>query len=273
MATFNSSVSDRKFTQISINESESQVDVDGQYSFTINNNGILPTGSLTVKLSSLKIGNNGVEVASDKKQNIGRIKPLGSKEVTFEFEYSTSKSGIPQVIESVCNQGLIVTSTEGRIIGSASALDTSSQGTYVIDKSDCNLYSEPEPEPEPDPEPEPEPDPPDENEDGNEDNEDRNNENQQDDSEIQGSNIVRLGETNRYEWADFPQETERLDWVLLAEENVSEGDASLMLADNQAETLLLDLVINVTGDYLIVTSAIADGEVIEQQEKVVSAVN
>lgn len=272
MATFNSSVSDRKFTQISINESESQVDVDGQYSFTINNNGILPTGSLTVKLASLKIGNNGVEVASDKKQNIGRIKPLGSKEVTFEFEYSTSESGISQVIESVCNQGLIVTSTECRIIGSASALDTSSQGTYVIDKSDCNLYSEPEPEPDPDPEPEPEPDSPDD-EDGNEDNEDQNNENQQDDSEIQGSNIVQLGETNRYEWADFPQEAERLDWVLLAEEDVSEEDATLTLADNQAETLLLDLVINVTGDFLIVTSAIADEEVIEQQEKVVSAVN
>lgn len=274
MPTFNSSISDRRFTSFDIDKSGGQIDVKGEYTFTINNNGFLPTGAITVQLSTLKVTNDGIEVASDKEQNIGRISSLSSKDVTFEFSYSTSESGLDKLTQSVCENEIVITSTEGRIIGTLSALDISSQGSYVVENANCSLETEqpdPEPQPQPQPQPEPEPEPP---EDDPEQEPDPEPEPPEDDSEIQGPNIVQVGETNRYEWADFPQETQRLDWAVLAETaDVSSEDVTLELADDEAETLLLDLTVDVPGDFLIVTSAIAGGEVIEQQDKVVTVRN
>jgi len=263
MSTFNLSVSDRRFTKFEIKQSISQVNVNGEYTFTLENSGLLPSNTLSINVSELVLTGTDSKILSDRTKNIGRIKGMSNEDVAFEFEFSSSKSEMSSLVESVCNGDSINASIDSTISGIILTIDTSSEGSYSVISYNCELEDNQEqpdePVSEPEPPENPEPDPPDEPQ------------QPQDDSPIEGPNVVSVGETSRYEWGTYPDETEQFDWVVLAEtSDVESSNITLELANQEPESLSLDFTCEVQGDFLIVISAIAGGEVIEQPQKVVS---
>jgi len=274
MSTFNLSVSDRRFTKFEIEESSSQVNINGEYTFTLENSGLLPSNTLSINVSELVLTDSDSKIISDRTKNIGRIKGMSNEDITFEFEFSSATSEMSSLVDSVCNGDSINASIDSTISGIILTIDTSSEGSYPVMSYNCDLGDNEDQPEEPVSEPEPPEDPQSDAPDGPPDNSDDEEIDQpEDDSPIQGPNIVSVGETSRYEWNTYPDETESFDWVTLAEtSDIESSDVTLELANQEVESLSLDFTCEVQGDFLIVISAIANGEVIEQPQKVVSVV-
>lgn len=288
-----------QFTATSEDNSES-IEIEAKYAIDIQNNGILPTSRLSVGLSNFTYGSDNLLVSSETK-SIGRLGPSSSK--TVKFDISDTIEVTPKnlgLVQRSCGNKIITATSKEKIVGRLFSKSFSKSGGIVVISDSCSVpqlqqdeenteiqpQPEPEPEPEPQPEPQPEPGPEPDNgdeEDGNgnggennQNNEEQDNGegNQEDEeqSEILGPNILSVGQNAQFRWSDFPPNTVTFRWQVLAEGESSNEPTTLSLAEGSAEELILDFVSEAEGDFLIRIIATANGQRLEQVQKVVSVI-
>jgi hypothetical protein len=292
-----------QFTATSEDNSES-IEIEAKYAIDIQNNGILPTSRLSVGLSNFTYGSDNLLVSSETK-SIGRLGPSSSK--TVKFDISDTIEVTPKnlgLVQRSCGNKIITATSKEKIVGRLFSKSFSKSGGIVVISDSCSVpqfqqdeenteiepqpqpQPEPEPEPQPEPQPEPEPEPEPEPDNGDEDgeNDGENNQdngeqdngegNQEDEeqSEILGPNILSVGQNAQFRWSDFPQNTVTFRWQVLAEGESSNEPTTLNLAEGSAEELILDFVSEAEGDFLIRIIATANGQRLEQVQKIVSVI-
>jgi hypothetical protein len=202
-----------------------------------------------------------------------------SSEQTVEFDISTTiEANLDNLglIQRSCNSKSVTVSSEEEITGRLFSKSFSKSGGVLTTSNSCSVAQleqqndtepqpEPEPEPQPEPTPEPEPQPP-------QDGENENDNNQQQDSEIEGPNILSVGQNAQFRWSDFPSDTVTFRWQVLAEGESSNEPTTLELAEGAADELILNFISQAEGDFLIRIIATANGERLEQVQKVISVI-
>lgn len=271
----------KEFTATSEDSSEF-IQIQGKYVIDIQNKGLLPTSNLSMRLNKFTYGSDN-DILSAKTKDIGRVNPSSTK--TIEFSISSSITVTPEnlgLVERSCNNKLITATSEEKIIGRFFAKSFSKSGGITAISNNCSVpqlqkddedtQTEPEPEPEPQPEPNPEEDNQDneDNQNQNDNNNEENNDQQEQESEIMGPNILSVGQNAQFRWSDFPPDTVTFRWQVLAEQGSSNEPTTLELAEGSAQDLILNFISEAQGDFLIRIIATANGETLEQAQKVVS---
>jgi hypothetical protein len=278
MVVSNVEILDRQLKQFSANSevNTNSIKVNAKYVITVQNKGIIPTSRLSFRLKQLTYGSDN-KVLSSKNRDIGRLS--ASSEQTVEFDISTTIEANPDnlgLIQRSCNSKSVTVSSEEEITGRLFSKSFSKSGGVLTTSNSCSVAQleqqndtepqpEPEPEPQPEPTPEPEPQPP-------QDGENENDNNQQQDSEIEGPNILSVGQNAQFRWSDFPSDTVTFRWQVLAEGESSNEPTTLELAEGAADELILNFISQAEGDFLIRIIATANGERLEQVQKVISVI-
>jgi hypothetical protein len=282
MVVSNVEILDRQLKQFSANSevNTNSIKVNAKYVITVQNKGIIPTSMLSLRLKQFTYGSDN-KVLSSKNRDIGRLS--ASSEQTVEFDISTTIEAKPDnlgLIQRSCNSKSVTVSSEEEITGRLFSKSFSKSGGVLTTSNSCSVAQleqqnntepereperEPEPEPQPEPTPEPEPQPPQDGENGNDNN-------QQQDSEIEGPNILSVGQNAQLRWSDFPPDTITFRWQVLAEGESSNEPTTLELAEGAADELILNFVSEAEGDFLIRIIATANGERLEQVQKIVSVI-
>lgn len=280
MVVSNVEILDRQLKKFSANSevNTNSIEVDAKYVITLQNKGIVPTSTLSFRLKQFTYGSDN-KVLSSENRKIGRLS--ASSEQTVEFDILTTVEANSKnlgLIERSCNNKLVTVSSEEEITGRLFSKSFSKSGGILTTSNSCSVAQlqpqndtepqpqpDPEPQPQPEPTPEPEPQPPQDGENGD-------NNNQQQDSEIQGPNILSVGQNAQFRWSDFPSNTVTFRWQVLAEDESSNQPTTLELAEGSAEELILNFASEAEGDFLIRIIATANGERLEQVQKVVSVI-
>lgn len=288
MSALNLTVSQRKFTKLNARLDNDTLVLDGEYTFTVNNEGLAPTGSITVNIDEVLIGNRETRIISNKTKSIGMVRSRSSTEVSIPFSLQSESSAALNTIRSACNENSISLSTKATMTGLLFKAEASSKGVYPVSSTDCDLSS-PEPD-RPDQPPIEQPVEPVEpveppartpgdgnSEDGgsNNDGEDNNENGQENESTISGPNIASINETETYTWSDFTNATANIEWALLSErEDPNPENTELVLADeNIRDTVELEFTAYVSGDFLIVIQSYdTQGQLLTEGQKVVTVV-
>lgn len=282
MTAFNLTISERKLTQFSAVLEGDSIEVSGEYSFTITNDGFLPANNVAVTVNKVSDMSSGTVLISERENTVGRISPMSSEGVTFSFDINVSEDDFMSVAQNTCSSNLINLSTESKMQGYLFVTSASSTGSYPIDSTSCDLeqIEEQPPVQQPVLTPEPQPGEPEntgEREDGNGEEDDNQEPVQPDEPEqeqrISGPNTLFVGNTGTYEWTDFNQSTEYFRWYLLSErENPERSNTTLELSENQEQnSIKLDFTSRVEGDYLIVIRGFdTNDEQVDEAQKVVS---
>jgi len=287
MTAFNLSISERKLTQFNAVLEGDSIEVKGEYSFTITNDGFFPASNVRVSLQKVSDMRSGTVFISDRQNTVGRIPPMSSTTTTFSFDIKTPESEFMQVARNSCQSDSINLSTKTKMQGYLFVTNASSTGSYVIDSTNCDLEQIEQPpvqQPALTPEPQPQPEPPedtDERQDGNGDNGSGSREppeqpdNTDEDQRISGPNTLFVDNTGTYEWSDFAQNSRNFRWYLLSErEDPDEANTTLELSDNQQQDRIrLDFTSRVEGDFLIVIRAFdSNNNQVDEAQKVVTVI-
>lgn len=283
MTAFNLSISERKLTKFNAALEGDSIEVKGEYSFTITNDGFLPANNVKVTVQKVSDMQSGTVLVSDRENTVGRIPPMSSTTTSFSFDIKVPESEFMTVARNSCNSNSINLSTQAKMQGYLFVTNASSTGSYNIDSTNCDLEQiEQPPTQQPVLTPEPQPDEPEdtgEREGGNGDNDSESGEqpeqpdNTDEDQRISGPNTLFVDNTGTYEWSDFAQESRNFRWYLLSErEDPDESNTTLELSDNQQQDRIrLDFTSRVEGDFLIVIRAFdSNNNQVDEAQKVVT---
>lgn len=283
MTAFNLSISERKLTQFNAVLEGDSIEVKGEYSFTITNDGFLPANNVRVTVQKVSDMRSGTVFVSDRQNTVGRISPMSSTTTSFSFDIKVPKSEFMQVARNSCNSNSINLSTKVKMQGYLFVTNASSTGSYIIDSTNCDLeeiQQDPAP-PVQQPVETPE-QPEDEREDRNDNGGDSGGQelpedpgNREEEQRISGPNTLFVDNTGTYEWTDFDESTQNFRWYLLSErEDPDEANTTLELSDNQQrDRIRLDFTSRVEGDFLIVIRAFdSNNNQVDEAQKVVTVI-
>jgi len=283
MTAFNLSISERKLTQFNAVLEGDSIEVKGEYSFTITNDGFLPANNVRVTVEKVSDMQSGTVFVSDRENTVGRISPMSSTTTSFSFDIKVPKNEFMQVARNSCNSNSINLSTKVKMQGYFFVTNASSTGSYIIDSTNCDLeeiQQDPAP-PVQQPVETPE-QPEDEREDRNDNGDDSEDQelpedpgNRDEEQRISGPNTLFVDNTGTYEWTDFDESTQNFRWYLLSErEDPDEANTTLELSDNQQrDRIRLDFTSRVDGDFLIVIRAFdSNNNQVDEAQKVVTVI-
>jgi len=118
MPGYNISVESQQLSDVTVEQEGSNVSVDGKYTVTVVNNGILPIFSGTLSVTELTLFNGAVTAIENGSSSIPTISGGSTKDASVEFSFTQSSSSISSQVSSMCSTG----STTATINGSVSGL-------------------------------------------------------------------------------------------------------------------------------------------------------
>lgn len=147
-------VKSRKFTKFNAQQNEDTVSVNGEYTITVVNKGVLPVPSVSANINTVEYG--GLTILEEKSKIVGTIGRGQEASVSFEFSYEDTVSDFEG---KVCEGQTIEADVNETVSGIILAIVFDESVEVISESSTCNL-SQPEIPPLPGGEPEPEPEPP-----------------------------------------------------------------------------------------------------------------
>jgi hypothetical protein len=141
MVVSNVKIVSRKIKGFTANSEQGQdsINISGTYIIEIQNNGIVPTASLSFRLSKFTYG-SGNDIITGKNKNLGRIQPAAKKKV--EFEISEEITDTPENIGTVqrsCNNNLIASVSEEKVTGVLFQKSFSRSGGIPVSSTSCSV--------------------------------------------------------------------------------------------------------------------------------------
>jgi len=141
MVVSNVKIVSRKIKGFTANSEQGQdsINISGTYIIEIQNNGIVPTASLSFRLSKFTYG-SGNDIITGKNKNLGRIQPAAKKKV--EFEISEEITDTPENIGTVqrsCNNNLVACVSEEKATGVLFQKSFSRSGGIPVSSTSCSV--------------------------------------------------------------------------------------------------------------------------------------
>jgi hypothetical protein len=165
------SIESREFTKFNATRQEGRIDIQGEYTVTVKNGGLLPVPGASLNVNTLQTPDSGVEIISQEQASIGTISGGQTADVTVKFNASASQNDLLNFAGTACQGDSVSAKVQENVSGLLLAIAFDDSVDITSSQSDCMLgggppatqpgpQPEPQPEPEPRPEPEPEPRPP-----------------------------------------------------------------------------------------------------------------
>lgn len=147
----------REFTQFKATESNGSIDISGEYTITLENNGVLRAPAVSFSIKSLSVLNKDINLLSEEKSaNIGSISGGSTGNASIQFQTTINTGEATQLITSACDKKEVLMDVEETISGLFLVLPVDKQVKIVPTSSSCNLETGQEPpaggsDPTPDP--------------------------------------------------------------------------------------------------------------------------
>lgn len=117
MPGYNIAVDSQQLSDVTVEQEDSNISVEGKYTVTVANNGILPIFSGTLSVTELTLFNGAVTAIEDGSSSIPTISGGSTKNASVEFSFTKSSNNISSQVSSMCSTGSTTATIDGSVSG------------------------------------------------------------------------------------------------------------------------------------------------------------